>query len=302
MTWFWIALIGPALYAATNHIDKYLLSKYLHDAAIGALIIFSALFGLVATPIILAFHPELLSITLGQASVLIFSGALVIGSILCYFYALNEDEATFVVPFYQTIPIFAFILGYAILGETLTRIQLLAAIIVLLGAAILSFDLTGETIRFKHRVVVLMLIASCSYAVSDILFKLVALDQGYWNSTFWTLIGKALVGAVFFIAIRPYRQSFLRLLKNAGGRIISLNSLNETLTLGADLAIQYAVLLAPVALVLLVNAFQPFFVFLIGALLTLVLPHVSQENLHRHIVIQKIVGILIIIGGSIWLG
>lgn len=40
MTWFFIALIGPALWSMGNHIDKYLLQKYLRGGGIGALIIF----------------------------------------------------------------------------------------------------------------------------------------------------------------------------------------------------------------------------------------------------------------------
>ena len=39
---------------------------------------------------------------------------------VCYLYALGIDEASFVTPFYQTVPIFAYFLGYFVLGETIT--------------------------------------------------------------------------------------------------------------------------------------------------------------------------------------
>ncbi len=45
---------------------------------------------------------------------------------------------------------------------------------------------------------------------------------------------------------------------------LSLNVLNEGLYITDNLAVAYAALLAPVALILLMNAFQPFFVLLIG--------------------------------------
>jgi hypothetical protein len=46
MQWFLLALIAPALYAVSNHIDKYLVEKYLSrdkfkQEDVGSLILFS---------------------------------------------------------------------------------------------------------------------------------------------------------------------------------------------------------------------------------------------------------------------
>jgi hypothetical protein len=60
----------------------------------------------------------------------------------------------------------------------------------------------------------------------------------------------------------------------------------------------YATLLAPVALVLVVNSFQPLFVFALGIVLTLLLPRVAKESLDRRKMLQKGVGIgLMVVGG-----
>src|ERR1035437_7394638 len=131
MSWFFIALIGPILYAVANHTDKYLISKYLKGGAVGSLIIFSAIFSIVALPIVILIHPAVFSVSLLQGIVLALNGMLVVVAVLFYFYALHKDEASYVVPFYQTIPIFTFILGYLILGETITRVQGIASIIII---------------------------------------------------------------------------------------------------------------------------------------------------------------------------
>lgn len=301
MNWFFIALVAPFLYAITNHTDKYLISKYIRGNKVGALIIFSALFGIFALPIILIINPIVLGISLWQGIILVTIGILVVFSILCYLYALRLDEATFVIPFYQTIPIFGFILAYLILGETLTKVQILASLAILFGALILSFDIQGQRIRFKKKVVLLMITASFFYAISDVLFKFVAIERGFWISAFWTLVGKILIGLVFLAFILPYRQQFFLLLKEAKGKILTLNSMNETLTIAADMTFQYATLLAPVALVLMVNSFQPLFVFVIGLGLTLFLPHIGKENISKTILVQKFLGIGIIISGSLFL-
>ena len=44
MTWFFIALIGPFMYALTNHIDKILLEKYFKNNGVGTIILFSSIF------------------------------------------------------------------------------------------------------------------------------------------------------------------------------------------------------------------------------------------------------------------
>jgi hypothetical protein len=70
-----------------------------------------------------------------------------------------------------------------------------------------------------------------------------------------------------------------------------LFSVSEAVTL-------YATLLAPVALVLLVNSFQPLFVFTLGIALTLFFPRVAKESLGRMKLLQKGAGIgLMLVGG-----
>jgi drug/metabolite transporter (DMT)-like permease len=301
MNWFFIALIAPFLYAITNHTDKYLVSKYIKEDEVGSLIIFSALFGIFILPIIFIISPAVLAVSLLQVAILIIIGILVVFSILCYLYALKFDEATFVIPFYQTIPIFGFILAYFILRETLSKIQMSAALIILLGTLILSFDVQNKKIHFKKKVVFFMVTASFFYAVSDVLFKFVALERGFWVSTFWTLVGKVLIGIIFLIFISSYRKQFFTLLKEAKGKILALNSMNEMATILANMISQYAVLLAPVALILMVNSFQPLFVFLIGLCLTLFFPKISTEKIQGKYLAQKIIAIFIILIGSYFL-
>ncbi|MEK7138305.1 MAG: EamA family transporter [Patescibacteria group bacterium] len=297
-----VVFLSPLLYATTNHIDKYLISKHLHDNQAGSLIIFSSVFAVVALPVVWLIQPTLLSVSLGQGLLLSFSGAIVVMSLLCYFYSIQKDEATFVVPFYQTVPIFGYILGYFLLNEQLTKHQIYASLIILCGALILSFDLVGPRPRFKKEVVWLMLLASLGYAVSGVVFKLVAQTEGFWVSVFWSLIGKLILGGLFLLFITNYRRQFFDVLKNSGPKILGLNSLNETITIVADGIIQYASLLAPLALVLLANSLQPFFVFIIGLGLTLFFPRISQEIITPKIITQKLVGIGLVVLGGYWLG
>ena len=149
MSWFFIAIWAPFLLACANHNDKFLLSRYLKDKNIGAIVIFSSLFSGVAIPIVLLIQPGVYDVSLVQGSALVATGILGVLAGVCYLYALDLDEASFVTPFYQTVPIFAFFLGYFILGETITLAQGLGSSVIIAGALALSLEFDRRGIRFK---------------------------------------------------------------------------------------------------------------------------------------------------------
>src|SRR3989344_1803476 len=141
MNWLIIALLSPALWAASSHIDKYLIEKYFKGRGVGALIIFSSIIGVFVLPFILLFEPKPFNISFAQLILIIFSSVISILAILIYLYALKKDEASIVVPLFQTIPIFAFILGYLFLGEILSHRQIAGGLLIILGGLGLSLDL-----------------------------------------------------------------------------------------------------------------------------------------------------------------
>lgn len=302
MNWFFIALIGPILYSVSNHTDKYIVSKIVKEGEVGAIIIFSSLFSIVALPIAFFFSPDVFNVTLLQGIVLAVNSMLIVFSLLLYFYALNEDEASYVIPFYQTIPVFGYIIGYFVLGETISPIQMLASLAIIFGALILSFDIGQEKIHFKKTVVATMLGASLCYAVNGVVYKLFALDTGYWPSMFWGFVGKIVLGVLFFFFVSSYRRQFVEMVKDNNFVALGLISFSEALFLIGEAATSYAFLIAPVVLVMLVNAFQPFFVFVLGVLITIFFPKISQESLDRKMIMQKVIGIGFIIIGTYFTG
>ena len=298
MTWFFLALLAPLLFAYGNHTDKYLLSGYIKSGEVGSIVIFSALFSVLAIPVVLFIQPAVHDISVAQAAMLVATGILGVVAVLFYLYALDIDEASFVTPFYQTIPIFAYVLGYFILGETVTLVQGLGSLVIILGGVALSFEIGRRGIRVKRQVVGLMLAASLLSAVNGVIFKLVAVDKGFWLSLFWGFVGQLIVGLVFLLAVPSYRKGFFSLVQENKVPVLALIALSELLfTIGEGITM-YATLLAPVALVLLVNSFQPLFVFVLGVLLTLFLPRLGRESLGRTKLVQKMLGIGLMIGGG----
>jgi drug/metabolite transporter (DMT)-like permease len=264
MSWFFIALCAPFLLACARHADKFLLSRHLKEKNIGSIVIPSALFSGVAIPILSFIQPDAYDVTVIQAAALIATGMSSVLAAVCYLYALDMDEASFVTPFYQTVPIFGYFLGYFILGERADLFQGLGLFVVVIGALALSFQFGRRGVRFKRNVVALMLGASFLSAVNGVIFKLIAVHKAFWVSLLWGFIGQMIAGLILFVCVRPYRRDFLALFKQRKFAAIGLIALSRALVSVSEAVTLYATLLASVALVLLVGSFQPLFVFIFG--------------------------------------
>ena len=299
MSWFLVALISPLAHAAVNHIDKYLLTKYLKNGQVGSLVLFSALFAFVALPVIALIDPTVFAISATDMVLLMINGLLLVLAYIFYFYALDSDETSIVAPMFQLVPIFGFILGYVFLGESLAKNQIAGSIVVIGGAMLLSLNFNSSRVSVKRKVILFMAMSSILYAINGVLFKFVAEDvQRFWPSLFWDFAGKGVFGIIIFLTVASYRNQFLKVLKENRLSILGLNSFNEILGLVGEGATVFAVLLAPVALVQVVSGFQPLFVLLYGIAFTLLFPRISQESLASKDLLQKCTGIFAIILGT----
>jgi drug/metabolite transporter (DMT)-like permease len=300
MHWIPIALLAPAFWAVGNHIDKYLLAKQLDSRGIGSLMICSALIGALVMPLIFVVQPEVLRISLPHAALIMLNGMLYVLGLLPYFYALQRDEASIVVPLFQTSAVFSYVLGLLVLGENLTGWQLAAALLIICGSILIALELGQRRSTFKAVVFALMLLASFLNALNWLLFKFVAVQENFWVSSFWEYAGFVLIGALMLIFVKPYRRDFVVLLKQSKFNVLGLVALNETASLVAKTATNIASLMAPLALVSTVNGLQPLFVLIYGVMLTLYLPRYGRERLGRKFVLQKVAAMtLMIVGASL---
>ena len=143
-----------------------------------------------------------------------------------------------------------------------------------------------------------MLAASFLSAINGVIFKLIAVETGFWVSLFWGFAGQVMAGLTILVCVPSYRSDFLGLFKQQKVAGLGLIALSRTLFIVSEAVTFYATLQAPVALVLVVNSFQPLFVFMLGIVLTLLLPRVAKESLDRRKLLQKGVGIgLMLMGG-----
>ncbi|MDO8584500.1 MAG: DMT family transporter [bacterium] len=298
MSWFYLALIPPALYAAVNHLDKYLVSRYFANAGAGSLLIFSSLIGAVLFPLVYLFHPEVLAVPPLAALIMIGNGILYIVALLPYLAAIQREETSVATPLFQTIPVFGYVLGYVFLGETLTTPQLFGSLLIIFGALIISLNLTPGQYGVKRTVLGLMILSSFLIAVMGVVFKFVALQESFWAATFWSYVGLALTALFTLIAIPSARREFIASIRANGARFVAQNAAGEIMNICAVLISTYATLLAPIALVWAVSGFQPVFTLAFGVLLTLFIPRWGKERIGSRDLTQKALAIALMILGT----
>jgi drug/metabolite transporter (DMT)-like permease len=294
--WLLYAFSGPVMWAISTHIDKFLVDKYFRDSDTGVLMVFTALLGVIALPVIWLFEPKVLALSWLAIDVMTCSGILYMGAMLFYLRAIQSEEASVVAPLFQAATLFTFALGMIVLHELPRWQQLLGAGLVVAGALGLSLDKNLRLGSFKPRLVILMLAATFIVALSGVVFKFFAVHDEFWSTTFWTFVGEGLFGAAI-LAMPKYRRQFVTLFRRNPGAVIGINAANELINLGGGLGVRYASLLAPVALVSAISATTTFFVFLFSILLTLFFPHLGREELSARNVVQKAVGGVLIMAG-----
>ena len=283
--WLLFAFSGPVLWAASTHVDKFLLERYFRAASPAVLLVFTALIGLVMLPVIGLLDHAALTPGFSAALAVACSGALYMLGMYFYLKALQGEEASVVAPFFQASPLFAYVLALMFLDETLSTRQLMGGGLIVAGGALISFEF-GVRHRLRLRTLLLMLAAAMALAVSSVIFKGLAEDTSFWTTAFWSYVGEALFGLVVLL-LPAMRREFFGLFRRHPGAVLGINAANELINLGGNLGARYALMLAPLSLVQAISGTTTLFVFGFGVLLTLFLPTLGREDLSWRNLLQK---------------
>jgi drug/metabolite transporter (DMT)-like permease len=297
MTWILLAFCGPILWAASTHIDKYLVERFFKDSGVGALLIFTALIGLFGLPVI-ALFVDVFAIGATGVAVTSLSGLLYLTAMYFYLRALQQEEASVIAPLFQTSTLFTYAIAFFVLHERLTGARLLGGVLIIASAVAISYE-PGHRLRFKFGIVAPILVCSATLAASSVIFKFFAIKDAFWAVTFWNFAGEALFGAVM-LAIPRVRRDFLGMFKKSPGAVIGINAANELINLGGGLAARYASLLGPVSLVQAIGGTTAFFVF--GVILSLFFPSLGRESLSKASLVRKSLAVILIVAGVILIG
>ena len=171
-------------------------------------------------------------------------------------------------------------------------------VLIICGTVLVSLRPGLQKRKLKGRFVALMLACALCIAVSSLIFKLLALQDEFWPTTFWMFVGEGLFGLAL-LAIGAYRRQFVALLRSSPGAVLSINAANELINLGGSLGTRYALLLAPLSLVQAIGGTTTLFVFAFGVLLSIVCPSLGREDLSGRELLRKGAAALLVAAGTV---
>jgi drug/metabolite transporter (DMT)-like permease len=293
MSWLVFAFSGPVLWGISTHLDKYLVDRYFKHSDVALLLLLTAFLPLLTLPLIALYEPALASPGIGSIALIVVAGILYMGAMLLYLRALQSEEASVVAPFFQSAPLFGYVLAYLVLGETLSAQQMAGGVMIIFGTLIVSIRF-GRNVRiFRLRLALLMLAFGFVAALSGLIFKFFALRLTFWTTTFWMFVGEAIFGAAL-LAFASYRRQLVAVLRPNAGALLTVSGSNELINLGGTVGYRYALMFAPLSIVQAIGSTTTLFVFAFGVALSVFFPRFARETLSVRELAQKAVAALLV--------
>lgn len=292
MSWVFLALLAPALYAVNVFLDKYLIASKFPDYR--ALPIFGAILAIPVVIILRFFGADFLNFK--DSFFIILSGIFTIIAFSIYLEALIKEETSVIIIMLQLIPVMVLIMSYLFLGDTITFKQLIGFVLLFISSLLASLKKTRGAFKFSN-VILLMLAADILWALPYIFIKNVSTSINFSSLIAYESIGVFLGGILMLFFVPKIRTAFVKTIRQIKKPVLGLVFLNESIFL-TDKALTYlAVTLGPVALVSILGSTQIFFGLLLGILLTMLLPKVFKEDLSKNSLFKKgLLGLLAFVG------
>ena len=300
--WIFFVLIAVFLWSLVNISDQYLVAKFTTgEQSSAGLVLFGSFLGIFIALAIGLYTRGIFLISTPDKLLLLVVGGITIAWVILYLFALEIGDVSAVVPWFLTIPVFGYILGYIFLGETISLQQLIGSAIILAGGFFIVADFSGQRKKSSYKPALYMVCASFLIAAAGTMFKYVTIGGNFWVSSFWEYVGFGFFGIIVYLLVPKYRREFMSMLKRGGKKIFAVNMMIETLTITGNMLNNFALLLAPLGMVYLMQAFQPAIVLCMALIGTKFFPTIIKEDTSKRVLIPKIIAITIMIIGSVML-
>ncbi len=304
MLWLIITVFAYFILAIVCLADKYLLKEGIPNPKVFAFYV--GILGVLALFIIpfAGFYVP----GGGQVVISLLAGALSIYALFWFYKDLSLFEASRVVPTIGgLIPLFTFGLVYLFsLGkEVLSLREGIAFILLVCGSVIITLPSrifakrrhgkTKEEKPLNPKRFSLPVLTAFLFSLSFVLTKYIYLEQTFWNGFIWRSIGGFLMAIIFFIFFPEIKKEIFKKKIKIKKKTVVIFLSNQTLSAGATILQNWAIALAPLAYVAIINALQGVqyvFLFVFAIFLSLKFPEILKEEISKRIIFQKVFAIL----------
>lgn len=310
--WFFLVIFSVFADVLVGFIDESLLQNIRDDSdpevetdASGLLILISGFFGIVTAICVFIFSSlvnnfGIIDFSPQSLKFAVLAGILEVLWLLPYFYALDRGGAINTTPLFQSIPIFSLFFGLTIFNEIPTLIQVLAILIIIVGAFILNQEKRFKFKNIDTKTVYLMFVSSATISLGYFLFKDAAVNNNFVTALFGNGIGMFFMTSLIYLAWRPYRRQFNTFIRKAKPKLFGIQAANEGLYTVSAITNQLALVLGPsVMVVSALNAFHPVFTLFVGWVMSKFGHQKQIDTLKDGQLLRKFLAIALITAGAI---
>lgn len=314
--WLFVSISSYFINAGVYAADKFLLSKKIHSS-----ITYTFYVGIWSIFNIFLLYFDFWVPSLRELGVDLLAGLLFLVTLIFWYKALHQSEATRVVPIVGAlVPIFSFLLSYIFLGETLAERQLLAFFILINGGILISVKRTsfwvikdvlasfknvfGDMLGGIHaqyrptkRLILNSVTSALFFALYYVLIKYIYISQPFIGGFVWSRMGSFL-GVILILFVPDWRKLIVKHQKGAKtSRNIIFFLTVRLLAAAAFIMLNWAISMGNVALINSLQGTQYVFLFFIVLFLSTKYPKILNEELGGGVLLQKIIGAALISTG-----
>lgn len=311
-----VAIISYLLNAGVYISDKFLLSKQIHSS-----IVYAFYVGIwsIGNFVLLFFDPFVPD--WWQFSLDIAAGLLFLFTLVFWYKALHQSEATRVVPIVGALtPIFSFLLSVIFLEAVLSIQEVVAFILLIAGGILISIKRTrfyvfretreriknigGEIfgkykakLRPTSRLLINSVISAICFAAYFVFIKYIYsnTEQPFIGAFVWSRFGSFL--GVLCILLVPSWRKLIRSKESEGKKSPRQLAFFFGVRMAAAVAfilLNWAISLGNVSLINALQGTQYVFLLLIVILLAKKFPRFIDEEIGRGVILQKTIGVILV--------
>lgn len=307
--WLLVAITSYSINAGVYVADKFLLSKKIHSSVTYAFFVgIWSIFNFVLLPF------DFWIPNLREFGLDLLAGLLFLFTLVLWYKALHQSEATRVVPIVGAlVPVFSFMLSYIFLGETLSMQQFLAFLILINGGILISVkhtrfyylrelgnrlrDVFGDTFGSLHagyrptrRLIFNSLASALLFAAYYVMIKYIYSEQPFIGAFVWSRLGTFL-GCLLILLMPDWRRMIVKHQEGqkSPGNLAFFFSVRLLAAL-AFIMLNWAISLGNVALVNALQGVQYLFLLILVFILSSRFPDIMKEEMGGGVLMQKMIG------------
>jgi drug/metabolite transporter (DMT)-like permease len=271
MSWFYLALLAPLLYAVVNLLDDNLLRSVYKSPYLAAA--FTGFFG--TLPLLSRLFINAAALPHLLIALSLMAGFLTVAYYFFYFRGLASDSPSIVIALFglapATIPFFA----HFIVHEQLLTMEVIGFVIVLLAS--LGLAISNLKQLKISKALIPIIIAVVFVDIISITTKYVYQKAHFYPVYMYFSAGMGL-GGIYFLGLKSSENlKTLHAIRKSIKKLLPIFIAVELVNLAAEFTLNLAISRGPVSLVEVIEGIQPMFVLLITLLLYPLSPKYFRE-------------------------